>query len=110
MAIAADARTLARRRRRAAQTTLAACLLGVAIVSLLGFVLHIAKIEAPSNTLQHKSDALESILGLIWFTSALLATIMSVSLRSPARQLILCGGGMLTVLSVFFWLGVVASV
>jgi len=85
-------------------------LLGVAVVSLLGFVLHIAKIEAPSNTLQHKSDALESILGLVWFTSALLATIMSPSLRSPARQLILCGGGMLTVLSVFFWLGVVASV
>jgi hypothetical protein len=105
----ADARSLSRRRWRAAQTTFAACLLGVALLSLLGFVLHIAKIEAPSNTLQHKSDGLESILGLVWFTSALLATIMSTSLRSPARQLILCSGGMLTVLSVFFWLSIVAS-
>jgi len=82
----------------------------VALVSLLGFVLHISKTLAPSKPLNHGSDSLESILGLVWFTSALLATIMSTSLRSPARQVILCSGGMLAVLSVFFWLGVVASV
>ena len=110
MAKPVDARAVARRRWRAAKTTFAACMLGVALISLLGFVLHLAKIEAPSNTLPHKSDPLQSILGLVWFTSALLATIVSTSLRSPARQVILCGGGMLTVLSVFFWLGVVASV
>jgi hypothetical protein len=82
----------------------------VAVVSLLVFVLHISKTLAPSNPLKHGSDSFESILGLVWFTSALLAMIVSTSLRSPARQLILCGGGMLTVLSVFFWVGVVASV
>jgi hypothetical protein len=71
--------------------------------------LHLAKLEAPSNTQEHKSDALESILALVWFTSAMLATIMSTSLRSPARQVILFGGGLLAFLSVFFWLAVVAT-
>ncbi|MFZ1919196.1 MAG: hypothetical protein WAU58_16605 [Terriglobales bacterium] len=110
MANRADPRSLARRRRRKARTTLAACLLGVAVVSLLGFIVHISTTLAPSNPPNHGNDSFESILGLVWFTSALLAMIVSTSLHSPARQLILCGGGMLTVLSVFFWVGVVASV
>lgn len=109
MANPPDAKTLSRRRRRAAKTTFAACLLGVAVVSLLVFVLHISKTLASSNPLKSGHDSLESILGLVWFTSALLATIISTSLRSPARQVILCSGGMLTVLSIFFWLGIVAS-
>ena len=93
------------------QTILAACLLGVAFLGLAGFVVHFAKAHSPDDHLWHGNDPdpQGSILGFVWFISALFATIMSRSLRPPARELILVGGGVLTVLSIIFWFCVAVS-
>ncbi len=44
------------------------------------------------------------IMGLVSVTSGLLATFLSTLLNPPVRQIIFVGGGMMTFLSVFFWL------
>jgi hypothetical protein len=49
------------------------------------------------------------VLGLVSFTSGLLATFMSTLLNPPARQIIFVAGGMLTLLSILFWLSFAAS-
>ncbi|MGB9234358.1 MAG: hypothetical protein WCC04_08085 [Terriglobales bacterium] len=97
------------RHGRKGRTTLAACLLGLAFLSLLAFVAHIARPHPLGDQLAYGNDPVDAILGLIWFTSGVLATIMGQSLHSPARQLVLVGGGMLTILSIFFWISVAAS-
>jgi len=90
------------------KTTLAACLEAVALLSLIGFVAHTATIPLPSEYALRPGHQ-ESILGLVAFISGLLATAMSRSLRSPARQVILVSGGLLTVLSMMLWIGVAAT-
>lgn len=97
--------------RQTAQTMLAACLLAVAFLALIGFLVHIAKIHSLDDHRWHGNDPdpIGSMLGFVWFIAASLATIMSRPLRSPARELILVGGGMLTGLSILFWLSVVVS-
>jgi hypothetical protein len=95
-------------RKQTAQTIVAACLLGTAFVAFIGFLVHLAKDQALNDHRWHGNDPdpLGSVLGFVWFISGVLATIMSRSLRPPARELILVGGGMLTALSVLFWLSV----
>jgi hypothetical protein len=86
-----------------AQTTVAACLLGIALISLLGFVVHIAQNHSPGKRLWNGNDSLESTLGLAWFASGLLAMMMSKTLDSAARQFIFAVGGMSSALAVLFW-------
>jgi hypothetical protein len=78
----------------------------MAFVAFTAFLVHLAKDQALNDHRWHGNDPdpLGSALGFVWFISAVLATIMSRSLRPPARELILVGGGALTVLSVFLWI------
>jgi hypothetical protein len=80
----------------------------MAFVAFMGFLAHLANNQALDDHRWHGNDPdpLGSVLGFVWFISAVLATIISRSLRPPARELILVGGGALTVLSVFLWISV----
>jgi hypothetical protein len=91
---------------KAAQTAIATCLVGVAYLGLIAFAVHFARAHPPDDHVWHGNDTdlIGSVLGLVWFLSALVATILARSLRSPARELILMLGGGLTVLSVALWL------
>jgi hypothetical protein len=91
-----------------ALTIVAASVLVMAFLGFTGFLVHFANAQSPNDHQWHGNDPdpLGSMLGFIWFISALVATILSRSLRSPARELILVGGGMLTTLSVLFWFSV----
>ncbi len=86
-----------------AQTTVAACLLGVALISLIAFVVHIARNESPGNRLWNGNDSFGSTLGLAWFASGLLAMMMSREMDSAARQFIFATGGISSALAVVFW-------
>jgi hypothetical protein len=89
-----------------ARTAVAACLVCVACFGLLAFAIHTARAHPPDDHAWHGNDPdpIGSVLGLVWFVSALAGTILGRSLRSPARELILVLGGGLTVLSVALWL------
>jgi len=91
------------RRHRRVETTIATLLLVVAVLSLIGFIVQIAKPQLADNQSWDGNNRLESILGLVWFISSLSATIVSRTLHSPMRQIIFAGGGLLTILSVFSW-------
>ncbi len=95
------------RYKRVAQATLAACLLAVAFLALTASITHFGDSRPPYNPLWYENDRV-LILGLVSFTSGLLATFMSALLNPPVRYIIFVGGGMMTLLSVVFWLGVAA--
>jgi len=92
------------------RTALAACLLFVGFLSFIGLVAHIAKTFAGDHRWHgNDPDPLGSTLGLVWLASSSLAMLVSRFLRSPARELILVGGGMLTALCIVFWVSVGVS-
>ncbi len=98
-----------RRFRSATRTTFAASLLLISFISLLAFVSHATKSPGPSDQLWHQNDTMGSVFGLVWFLAGLSATALSKTLHSPARQLVLIGGGILTLLSILFWFTFAAS-
>jgi hypothetical protein len=85
-------------------------LLVVGFLSFIGLVARIAKAFSGDHRWNgNDPDPLGSTLGLVWLASNSLATLMSRSLRSPARELILVVGGMLTALCIVFWVSVGVS-
>jgi hypothetical protein len=96
------------RHSRKARTAVAAGLLGLAFLSMVAFIGHMAKNQAPDSPL-FANNALESSLGLVWITSGLLAMILARRLHSPARQLVLIFGGISTVFAILLWFGIVVS-
>ena len=99
-----------RQPRQGGRTALATCLLVLGLLSFIGLAVHIQKNFAGDPRWHgNDPDPVGSALGLVWLVSSLLATLMSRSLRSPARELILVCGGMLTALCIVFWISVGVS-
>jgi hypothetical protein len=93
-----------RKHRRAAKPTLAVGLLSLAYVSMIGYGAQLARTQWPEDLLGRSNDPVKTMLGIFWFTSSVLAIILSHSLHSPSRQLIRIGGLMLIAISIFIWL------
>jgi len=64
--------------------------------------------RSPYSPLWYENEQL-LMLGLVAFTTGLVATCISALLDAPIRQIIFVGGGMMTLLSAIFWLGVVSA-
>lgn len=97
---------LSRRQRRTAQNAAAGCLLGAAFLSLIGSVIHRTGNQFFTDRASAGNDAVESILPLFSLTSSVLALMLARNLRSPTRQIIFIGGGMLIALAIFSWLSI----
>ena len=95
--------------KRTMHTVVAASLLGLAAAAFIVVGIHWTHLPHDHRWHGNDADPITGLLSATGVVSAVLAVIFSKSLRSPARELILVGGGLLTMIVVVFGFSIAVS-
>jgi hypothetical protein len=91
----------------------AAFLCGVAVLGFIAYAvhaIHLSQVYARDHVWHgNDPDPVGSILGGVWFFSSLLGTIAGISVRPPARTVIVAISGVLTLLSILWFVSIGVS-
>jgi len=91
------------------RTAAAVFLLVLAVAAFVVLAFHWTSWSNDHRWHGNDPDPFAGIMGATGFVAAVIATISSRSLRSPARELIFVGGGLLTMLALVFGLSIAIS-